>query len=85
MVQVNNPLKKILTDPLRAAIFAALVTLFAKWVDNRMLKKPDIIIEYLKAMAFNAGLAGFIIYSIFKRGSSSSGSSFVPSRLGALN
>jgi len=76
MVQTSNPLKKILADPIRAAIFAALVTLFAKWVDNRMLKKQDVITEYLKLMAFNAGLVAFIIYSVFKQKGTGTGTGY---------
>ena len=72
----QRKLGSILNDPVRAAIFAALIGLFAKWVNNRMLKKEDDLPSYLKFMAYSAGLVGGIIFSINKkRGSGSSSSS----------
>jgi len=67
-------LGSILADPLRAAIFGALVALFAKWVDNRMQKKEETLLIYLKFMAFSAGLVAFVVYSVTqKKGRTSSG------------
>ena len=73
MVQ-RTTLGSLLKDPLRAAIFAALITLFAKWVDNRLQRRPDYINEYLKSMAYCAALVGFIMSVAFgKRNGSTTG------------
>lgn len=57
-------LSATLTNPMSAAIFAAVVTLIGRYVDHRISRKPDNLVDYLKAMAFNGALVFFIVNSI---------------------
>lgn len=56
-----------LRNPASAALFAAIVTLVARYIDHRISRKPDNLIDYIKAMIFNGGLAFFIVNSIIGR------------------
>lgn len=53
-----------LRNPASAALFAAIVTLVARYIDHRISRKPDYLFDYIKAMIFNGALAFFIVNSI---------------------
>lgn len=53
-----------LKNPASAALFTAIVTLIATYVDHRINRKPDYIVDYMKAMIFNGALVFFIINTV---------------------
>ena len=53
-----------LRNPASAALFAAIVTLVARYIDHRISRKPDYLLDYMKAMIFNGALTFFIVNSI---------------------
>lgn len=57
-----------LRNPASAALFAAIVTLVAMYVDHRVSRKQDYLLDYMKAMFFNGALAFFIVNAIVGRG-----------------
>lgn len=61
---VMGPLGASLRNPASAALFAAIVTLVARYVDHRVSRKPDYLIDYLKAMIFTGALTFFVVNSI---------------------
>jgi hypothetical protein len=59
-----GPLGASLRNPASAALFAAIVTLVARYIDHRISRKPDYLMDYLKAMIFNGALVFFVVNSI---------------------
>ncbi len=57
-------LSQTLTNPAYAAVIAAIVTLVAKYVDNRISKKPDYLTDYLKSMGWCGALVFGVVYMI---------------------
>ena len=53
-----------LRNPITASIVAGLATLVARYVDHRINKKPDYLVDYVKAIGFVSGLVFFVVYSI---------------------
>lgn len=48
----------MIRDPLYAAGIAALITVVAKWFDNRLSDEKSSVVDYLKSALFNAALVG---------------------------
>ena len=51
-----------LKNPLVAAVVAAVITIAAKFIDNRINKTEFNVKDYTKSILFNAILVGFFVY-----------------------
>ncbi len=61
---MNGPLSASLRNPASAAFFAAIITLVVRYIDHRISRKADYLMDYMKAMIFNGALAFFIVNTI---------------------
>ncbi len=52
----------MLRDPMYAAGIAAIIGLFAKWLDNRISDRTSKLVDYLKFALYSAALVGGWVY-----------------------
>ena len=55
-------LTSMIRDPMYAAGIAAVVGLFAKWLDNRISDRKGKLVDYLKSALYSAALVGAWVY-----------------------
>lgn len=55
-------LVQLLSNPLHAALIAAVVTLVVSYIDNRVSRNQDYLIDYLKSMIYTGGLVYAVVY-----------------------